>query len=114
MKTQIFAAYDKRVNCYMPMFNARTAAEAIRMMQNVLQDERSQIAKFPQDYTLCSFGTFDDSNGEIKPTPPNIVVEIDMLAEAMGGEEIAAEQIQSIMTRNGTAAIKEGTENGAS
>lgn len=112
MKNEIFAVFDKRINSYLPVFTARNGPDAIRNMQGLLYDGKHMFARHPGDFTLCTFGSFDDSNGEFKIHPPQIVCEIISCLDALheGGEVKTDDQYNP--RKNGSLPNTEVTSDG--
>lgn len=74
MKLKVFTCYDCKVESYGNPFFMKTKGEAIRGFAEVSNDEKSQIAKYPEDFTLFELGEYDDSNGKfvLHSTPISI------------------------------------------
>lgn len=63
MKHIICAIKDRALEAYMPLFQVRTEAQAIRALKQAVQNPQEEIAKHPEDYELHVIGYFDDSTG---------------------------------------------------
>jgi len=80
MKVKVFAIHDSKVNVYMaPPFFSPTSGSALRHFIDLAQDEKTSIAKHPEDYTLFEIGEYDDQNGQLTslPTPQSRGVAIE-------------------------------------
>lgn len=65
MKLKIYSIRDKKAEVYFtPMFLSNDAV-AIRMLRGELMSPTSNIAAFPEDYSLHKVGIFDDETGII-------------------------------------------------
>lgn len=74
MKLYIYSVYDKAVNAYMQPFYARSAGEAIRSFTELANDPKTNVAKYPSDYTLFALGEFDDNSGAFAGVEPRRLV----------------------------------------
>lgn len=70
MKIQIFSILDLKAEAYQQPFFTTNNATAIRMLQNELQREGSNFAKYPEDYNLFAIGDFNDVNALLTPRIP--------------------------------------------
>ena len=61
----IYGIRDLKAEAYMTPFFARTHGEAIRMVQNAVNDPQSGFHKHSEDYILYMLGQFDDQTGHI-------------------------------------------------
>ena len=61
----IYAIRDLKAEAYMTPFFARTHGEAIRMVQNAVNDPQSGFHKHAADYILFMIGQFEDLTGHI-------------------------------------------------
>ena len=73
MLHSLYTIYDTKALIWNPPFNMRTDVEAIRAFASTANDLSTSINAHPADYALYRIGTFDDSNGEIKSTPPEML-----------------------------------------
>lgn len=64
---KIYSIYDSKSEAYMNPWYARTKGEAIRSFEQACKDEKSQLSKYPEDFTLFELGEFDEYMGIIKP-----------------------------------------------
>lgn len=60
MKLKIFTVYDSKAESYMQPFYMQSTGQAIRSMEDTVQDENHQFHKHAEDFTLFEIGTFDD------------------------------------------------------
>lgn len=74
MILKIFSVYDCKTEAYAQPFFMKTKGEAVRGFTDVSNDKSTNIAKYPEDFTLFEIGEYDDSNGMIKPhdTPVSV------------------------------------------
>lgn len=64
--SKIFAVWDSKVEAYLTPFFMRTKGEAVRAWQSVVNDPKTNFAKYPGDYTLMEIGEYDEYSGNIK------------------------------------------------
>ena len=80
MLLKLFSIRDSKGEIYNTPFFNRTAGEAERNFKNLVNDEKSQISKYPEDYDLYYLGEYDDLNGKIKSldTPSHIAKAVNL------------------------------------
>lgn len=80
MKYHMFSIYDSKAMSYQTPVFLRTAGEAIRHFETAANDPDSFIGRNPEDYTLFSFGTYDDETAEfvLQITPQAIARAIEL------------------------------------
>lgn len=72
MKGKMFAIYDSKAGIHHAPFTTNSSAQAIRMTTSTALDERTELNKYPADFTLFEIATFDDSSGQISPLAAKI------------------------------------------
>lgn len=79
MKVNVYSILDAKVGLYSRPFQCRTDGEALRPFMNTVDDQNSELHKWPEDYTLCRLGTFTEETGifENEQTPVHIAKAID-------------------------------------
>lgn len=70
MKMKVFAILDTKANAYGTPFFVQSVGLAIRAFSDLVHDERSTVARHPDDFRLYELGTFDDATGKLESTPP--------------------------------------------
>lgn len=71
MKFILVSLKDTTVDRYQGVSTARATGEAIRNLQDAINDPRNEtIYKHPDDFTLYQVGDFDDVTGVITPYDP--------------------------------------------
>lgn len=63
MKIGVFSVYDKKTAAYMQPFFQVTRGQAMRTVQDTMNDENSLIGRHPEDFALYQVGFFDDLEG---------------------------------------------------
>lgn len=71
MKYLIVAIKDQAIDAFQPIFNVRAPGEGIRAFQDAINKPDNPMNSHADDYDLYSLGTFDDTTGQLEPTPPN-------------------------------------------
>lgn len=79
MELQIFSMYDKKTCVYGRPFYAHNDGHAIRCVQDEVDREDSQLAKYPSDFCLCSIGSFSDDCGALVGSDVRVVIEVSKL-----------------------------------
>lgn len=62
---QIYSLQDQRANIFHPPFFVRSHGEAERTIQQVVNDPKTQVAQYPEDFNLYHIGEYDDGTGKI-------------------------------------------------
>lgn len=65
MKMKVFAVYDSKIEAYLTPHFLRSRGEALRAYFHACNDENSQFAKSPSDFTFFEIGDYDDLTGSI-------------------------------------------------
>lgn len=73
MKVKLFSVYDSKVKAFRYPFFMQATGAAIRGFMDLVNDGKSEISKYPADFTLFEHGSFDDETGmmELEKTPLN-------------------------------------------
>ncbi len=66
MTLKIFSIRDSKGEMYSPPFFQKTAGEAERNFKTLVNDQKSTVSQYPEDFDLYYLGEFDDSDGKIK------------------------------------------------
>lgn len=64
---QLYSVFDSKACVYERPFCAHNDASAVRSFGDIAVDEQHPIGQHPEDYSLWWIGSFDDSNGVVKP-----------------------------------------------
>lgn len=65
----MFTVYDSKADTYLRPFSMRTRGEAIRGFITTLNDETTEMGKYPADFTLFEVADFDETKCEISAYP---------------------------------------------
>lgn len=74
MLNKVYSVFDTKGLMYNVPFFAAQNGVAIRMFTELVNDGRSTISRFPDDFILFEIGTFDDSNGKVVSLPEPIAL----------------------------------------
>lgn len=69
MKIEILAIRDAKLNTFMTPFTAVHLGQALRSWEELVNDPKTTIAKYPNDFCLYRLGHFDDENGALTSLP---------------------------------------------
>lgn len=69
-EAKIYSIYDRKAAYYLPLFNMRGHADALRQFSEIVVNSDTPIAKYPADYDLVCLGSIDLETGSIAPTYP--------------------------------------------
>lgn len=67
MNLKIYSVYDSKANTWGQPFTSPTRGQAMRGWDQVTNDEQSEIAKYPEDFSLFEIGEFDTEKGALSP-----------------------------------------------
>lgn len=65
MIIKLFSVYDSKAKAYMTPFCRPATGLAIRDFIDVVNDVKSTISRYPEDFSLFEIGFFDDNTGEL-------------------------------------------------
>lgn len=67
MVKKVFGIYDGKACAFLqPLLFMNTPGEAIRMFESAVNDEKSMMNKYPQDFILFEIAEYDDNTGRFK------------------------------------------------
>ena len=75
MQQRMYSIRDSKGEIFNPPFFKHTHGEAERDFHQLCKDEKSMVAKYPEDYDLYYLGTYDNVSGKMDclDTPQHIV-----------------------------------------
>jgi len=65
---KVYSIFDSKAGIFNPPFYQKNAGEASRSFSKIVNEPKSLINEFPEDYVLIEIGTFDDEKGIIEPS----------------------------------------------
>lgn len=75
---ECFSVRDDKSELYLNPFWCSGPVEASRMISQVVNDPKSQLAQFPDDYSLYSLCTLEEKTGDITKTN-KLITQINVL-----------------------------------
>lgn len=60
--SKMFSIYDSKTESFYPPFFCKHKGEALRMFADLAVDAKTNIGKYPADFTLFELGDFDESS----------------------------------------------------
>lgn len=69
MRQRIFAIFDEKAKAFLPPFFLPEVAMAVRTFGDCVNDPAHAFGRHPADYTLFSFGVFDQLHGKFEVAP---------------------------------------------
>lgn len=75
MILKIFTVRDAKANAFLPPWCIANRAMAIREFETAVNDPKSNLGKYPEDYALYECGAFDDNVGQIEVAEPRFVIQ---------------------------------------
>jgi hypothetical protein len=81
MILKVYTVYDTKAEAYLQPFFSQSKGVAIRSFQEAVRDEKSNISKYPEDFTLFELGEYDDSTSKfnLHITPQSLGVAVEFL-----------------------------------
>lgn len=83
MLYRVFSVYDSKVESYLPPLYMKSKGEFLRAFAEAANDVKSNIGKYPSDYTGFELGTWDDSSCLFTPhvTPVSLGIALEFVTE---------------------------------
>lgn len=66
MLLKMFSVYDAKVSSYLQPFFLPATGHALRAFESTVNDPKSNLYRYPADYTLMEIGTFNESTGTVE------------------------------------------------
>lgn len=65
MEFKVFSVFDSKLGVHKEgmQFNSRFVGDAKRAFQNAANNPKTEVCRFPDDFTLYEVATFDDETG---------------------------------------------------
>ncbi len=70
MKNKIYAIYDDKAEAYNSPFPLASDGLAVRAFQEGCKDPRTDLYKYPGDFSLYCIATWDDNKGQFENVIP--------------------------------------------
>lgn len=80
MITKIYSIRDSKAEVFNSPFFQKSHGEAERNFNTLVNDDKSTVSNYPEDFDLFYIGDYDDNTGKIKPldTPHHITKAINV------------------------------------
>lgn len=65
-----YSIRDAKADSFALPFYVKLEGEALRHFQGLVNDDRTTISKFPEDFDLYFVGEFDQNTGKFEPVVP--------------------------------------------
>jgi len=81
MLLKIYSIRDSKGEIFHPPFYQKSHGEAERSFRELTRDEKSFIAKYPDDYDLYYLGEYDDQKGTFNSldTPQHVIKAVQLI-----------------------------------
>lgn len=75
MHYKMFSIRDQKAEIFTPPFYKKTHGEAERDFNSLVNDSKSTVSQFPDDFDLYYVGDYDDQTGVVKSldTPQHVI-----------------------------------------
>jgi hypothetical protein len=82
---KMYSVRDAKAEVFKPPFYKQTHGEAERDFRMLCNDEKSIVAKYPEDFDLWYMGEFDDCSGKMQSlsSPQHIIKAIQCVAKSV-------------------------------
>lgn len=70
MELKVFSIFDDKGAVYAQPFFMATTGQAIRTFSDACKDNRMELCKHPEDFSLYELGVFDTSSGKLEAVIP--------------------------------------------
>jgi hypothetical protein len=81
MQLKVYSLRDSKSEIFNAPFYKHTHGEAERDFKSLVNDEKSMVNKYPEDYDLYHLGEYDDNTGKITPldTPQHLCKAVQLI-----------------------------------
>lgn len=93
MLHRVYSIYDIKSETYSPPFLQKNDIEAKRSFQEIANDKNTMVSKYPEDFTLCSIGTFNDALGMLQATEARTIDSASQYSRQSAPQEVAHHQV---------------------
>lgn len=74
MKYLLVSVKDRAADIFNRPFCARSAAEAVRLFSDAVNDKESPFNAHPDDYDLYALGEFEEDNGNVTKQEVSVII----------------------------------------
>lgn len=81
---KVFSVYDSKVEAYLPPLFMKSRGEFLRAFSEAVSDPKSNIGKYPGDYTAFEIGSWDDCKCffDLYSTPQSLGVGVEFVKDS--------------------------------
>jgi len=76
-----YSIYDEKAKLFSPPFFVKNVMLAVRSVNGAATEPTSQLAKFPNDYSLYRICNFNEESGDVENASPAHIVSIQQIIE---------------------------------
>lgn len=83
MELKVYSIRDSKTEIFNTPFFKKTHGEAERDFRTAVNDEKTSLNKYPEDYDLYYLGTYDDNDGKLQAldTPQHVIKAVQCLSK---------------------------------
>lgn len=96
---KIYCVYDSKVESFGTPFFFKTKGEALRGFTEIANDGKTQIGRYPADFTLFEVGDYDERSCkfDLYNTPISVVIAIELVNKAEALSPLSANEKLAVM-----------------
>lgn len=95
MIKEIYTIYDHKLKVFLtPMF-AHNEEEAKRIILEIASDPKTNLNKYPHDFSLMKIGEFDDYQGIVNPLQPENIGSANFIVNSLERERMLKDREHS-------------------
>lgn len=85
MQYKMFSIRDAKAEIFNPPYFNKSHGEAERNFRELVNDPKSMVSKYPEDFDLYYLGTYDDGTGKMEclDTPQHLMKAIQIKREPL-------------------------------
>lgn len=73
-KLKLFCAEDLKIGIFFPPKAYLHTGQALRDWEDIVNDPKNIIGKYPQDFRFSEIGTFDDQTGRVETYDKPVII----------------------------------------
>lgn len=102
MKTNVYSIYDEKAESYNAPFPLATDGLARRSFEEACKDVRTDLYKYPGDFTLYCIGTWDATTAQFENiTPPKFIAKNVRAVETVNSTSEELDKIEKELEEKG-------------
>lgn len=100
MLLKSYSVYDSKVAAFMQPFFMQAHGAALRAFADLVNDPKTQICKYPEDFTLFYHGDFDDQSGLFRSEPAPVALGTGLEYKKAPPSQTSLEQLMSAQSND--------------